>query len=277
MSLISYEKISKPKCLKVKLENINYFESFSADTEIDDFENDDCCLLCPYFNRNYLNRFMINDKRIYSKSLVEDLSLLPCTFSDDSAMKIEGNKIIHNGKDGWETCLIGEPMSKDVYIIRIGKKNCRCSFGIVDGSFTDIRSGKSISELHAGVEMKFEITDRLKSVDDSGRSVKEKLLTTSDDLSAVVKIQGDDSVFLLNKSNKKVGFGYSLKCQPVSIEIDLRSKESDKRCAFFYIGSNHVYTYFFGLPSTVRFAVCNLIIYYIYVYFVNVLIFYIIF
>lgn len=49
------------------------------------------------------------------KSVITELSSIPVTFSDDSKMIVEENKIVHNREEEYETCLIGEEMKKVYY------------------------------------------------------------------------------------------------------------------------------------------------------------------
>lgn len=49
------------------------------------------------------------------KYIITELSSIPVTFSDDSKMIVEENKIIHNREEEYETCLIGEEMKKVYY------------------------------------------------------------------------------------------------------------------------------------------------------------------
>lgn len=251
VSLISYSKINNPTCLRIKQENIYYYNEYSKD-EHNNSNN--------LSNNNNLT-LQINNKRDKDSSyyFIGNISYLPCSFSDDSAIKIEDNKIIHNGKDGWETCLIGETMSEGRYKIEIGKKNCKCSFGIIDDSFTHIKSGMSISEMNAGIEMRFDCSDKFISFPLSNSSLNDLSEEFYDSKFRPREREDNHPLYIYNRSNKKVGSGTYKKNSPVSIEIDLRSSDPYKRYAYFYDGIYEADVYFCGLPPTVRFAVYFLI------------------
>lgn len=256
----------------MKLENIICYNDNSEEEEENDNLTEEVLnklSVFPFFSPDMINQILNNnDDNKSSSSFVDDLSSLSCAFADDSSLMIKENRIIHNGRDRWETCLIGDVMSKGVYKIKIGKKNIKCSLGIVDGSFTNIRSGKSISELHAGAEMKFEVSDKVISFTALGSSVQQIFQNIYGDGVHQRKRKDDDSsVNLFNRSNKKVGVGIFIKDKPISVELDLRSSDPNKRCAYFSVGFFSIPTYFFGLPPTVRFAVCCYnYFYYYYIY-----------
>lgn len=241
----------------MKLENVYYYEECQDKIENLCFSRkDNNIIVADEHLTSSLNSSELYQNRIKpSDSDDIESSSYHFTFSDDSAMIIEDNEIIHKGSDGWETCLIGDILSEGVHIIQLRKHSCSCGFGIVDGSFTDIRSGKSISQLHAGVEMKFELSEKLFSLDGI-RATFDEMISAMYGRTITNKFKKeDDLVNIFNRSNKKVGRGvYIMDCD-IFMEVDLRSEDPNQRFAYFYTDDFQVYTYFFGLPPSVRFAV----------------------
>lgn len=192
-----------------------------------------------------------------SNSLQKDLSSLPICFSDKSKMKVEGNKIIHNGNDGCETCIIGTPMLRGVYKITFDKISDDCSFGVINGSIKDVESGKSISQSNAGVEIYIDdkdVSSFEKSMNDYVNNVR-RVFNLSKEIGKISLLS--NNILIFNSSHKFIeGYSQNTADSNISIELDLRSDDPNERNAYFYIDGCPLSTYFSGLPSLFHFGVC---------------------
>lgn len=78
------------------------------------------------------------------------LSILPLTFSDNNNIIRDNYRIILKGNEGWEHCLIGNPMEEGVFRLNL---ICYGDFfvGLIDSSQKLPSNKKSICENHIGL------------------------------------------------------------------------------------------------------------------------------
>lgn len=93
------------------------------------------------------------EKSKLSSFCTNDLSSLQISFSDESEIKIEGNKIIHSERNCCETCVIGPPMKNGIHRITFEKDMYNCNLGIICVSLEGRKCDKSISEELIGCEV----------------------------------------------------------------------------------------------------------------------------
>lgn len=260
MSLISYAKIDKPIFQEMKKDRNILYENeeifVEKDEEFDVDKNLD--VSNSYFESEMKKKLKKKEESKITKSLIEDLSSLPINVSDKYRMTVEDNIVSYEKLYGCGTCLIGTPMENGVFRLTFEIIEGKCSLGVLDGSLENIKYNKSISESKAGIEvfakncvitfifnLYFRFFEEIfeKLIGKSKSKEKESVLYTP---TVIVY----DKSHIIRESFSRLSSNTRL-----TVELDLRSNDPKKRRAYFYVNGYPIHTFFYGLPSVVRFGV----------------------
>lgn len=234
------------------------------------------------FGFEYMNYENMKDREEVgiSSYYTRNLSSLPLTFSDNSALEIFENQIVHNYNEREETCFIGAPMINGVYRITFEKKRYKLRFGVIDASFTQVVSGKSLSDMHFGCEIGMKRINIIQLLLISSLVLLHLIyvyvaIIGAFDLPflfvlflipllllfaificvmAIMNLICD--YYAYNKENKRFGKLKRInEGDLITMEVDLNSKEPKERKLHFFINGTQQKLFFSGLPSSVKFGV----------------------